>query len=395
MVSIESIRPNVDKLSINEKTVYIVGTAHVSQHSADLARDTILEIKPDSVAVELCESRIRSLRNPDRWKNTNIVDVIRQGRTYALIAQLMLASFQKRLGQKLNVQPGSEMLAAVEAAEASQSTIVLADRDISITLKRTWAAIGWIRLFKLIYQIVKGLFEKHEVSKEEIERLKSQDALSELMREFSEAMPRVRTALIDERDRYLAHQIKNAPGSTIVAVVGAAHVPGISRCIGEDFELDSLMTLPKKSKVAAVVGWSFPAIIIASLIYSFIVVGSDAARDMIVAWFWITGFFGALGAAVAAAHPLTVLTAFIAAPIASLNPFIAAGWVAGIVEALVRKPRVSDLENIADDMASLRGIYSNHVSRTLLIVASTNIFVMIGMAVGAREILTFMTGGPQ
>lgn len=391
MAYLESVRPNVDRLSLGEKTIYIIGTAHVSQDSADLAREVINDLKPSSVAVELCDSRMRSLKNPDRWKNTNIVDVIRQGRTYALIAQLMLASFQKRLGHKLNVKPGSEMLAAVEAAEANNAAIVLADRDISITLKRTWAAIGVIRAFKLIYQIVKGLFEKHEISQDEIERLKSKDALSELMSEFSEAMPTVRVALIDERDRFLAAQIKSAPGPLVVAVVGAAHVPGISKYIDEETDLEPLMQLPRKGKAAAIMGWSIPALIVASLIYSFVVAGSDTARDMLVAWFWITGLSGAMGAAVAAAHPFTVLAAFLAAPIASLNPFIAAGWVAGIVEAVVRKPRVSDLENIADDLASLKGIYSNHVSRTLLIVASTNIFVMIGMALGAREILSFLS----
>lgn len=393
MSSLESIRPNLDKIVLSEKTIYIVGTAHVSQQSADLARDAIQEFNPSSVAVELCESRMRSLKNPDRWKNTNIVDVIRQGKTYALLAQLMLASFQKRLGQKLNVQPGSEMMAAVKAAEDRGAEVVLADRDISITLKRTWVAIGWIRLFKLIYQIVKGLFDKHEISAEEIERLKSQDALSELMREFSEAMPTVRTALIDERDKYLAEKIRNAPGPVVVAIVGAAHVPGISHWIKEETDLAPLMILPKKGRLTALVGWSVPVLIIAGFIYSFMVAGSDAARDMLVAWFWITGLFGAVGAAVAAAHPFTVIAAFIAAPFASLNPFIAAGWVAGIVEAVVRKPRVSDLENIADDLSSLKGIYTNHVSRTLLIVASTNIFVMIGMAVGAHELVSFMSGG--
>jgi pheromone shutdown-related protein TraB len=382
---------NVEVIELEGRTIHLVGTAHVSRSSVDLATQVIAEVQPESVCVELCESRFRSLTCPERWRSTNIIDVIRQGRTYTLFAQIMLASFQRRLGKKLSIEPGAEMKAAIEAARGVNAELVLADRDISITLKRTWSAFGFFTLMKLIYAIVRGMFDRKELNEIEIERMKGSDALEEVMREFTSLFPSIRKTLIDERDIYLANKISAAPGKSIVAIVGAAHVPGILRMLGQSTDLRDLEAVPAKRLSTKLAGWSIPAIVIGSVAYSFIFAGSGTVSDMMLAWFWITGFCGALGAAVVCAHPITVITAFIAAPFASLNPFIAAGWIAGIAEALIRKPRVGDLEQIADDVSSLRGIFSNHVTRTLLIVASVNIFVMIGMMLGAKEVITHLS----
>jgi pheromone shutdown-related protein TraB len=303
----------------------------------------------------------------------------------------MLASFQRRLGKKLAIEPGAEMKAAIDAARSANAELVLADRDISVTLKRTWSAFGFFTLMKLIYAVVRGMFDRKELNECEIERMKGADALEEVMREFTALFPSIRRTLIDERDIYLASKISAAPGKSIVAVVGAAHVPGILQMLGKPTDLSELETVPPKRLSTKLAGWSIPAIVIGSVGYSFMFAGSSTVSDMMLAWFWITGFCGALGAAVVCAHPITVITAFIAAPFASLNPFIAAGWIAGISEALIRKPRVGDLEQIANDVSSLRGIFSNHVTRTLLIVASVNIFVMIGMMLGAREVVTHLS----
>ena len=392
-MEIVSVEPNVDKLVLDGRTIYLVGTAHVSESSSALVERVISQIQPATVAIELCEGRYRSLQDPDRWKNTNIVTVIREGRANILLAQLMLAAFQKKIAGKLSIRPGAEMLRAASAAERIGAKLTMCDRDISVTLKRTWAGVGFIGMMKLIYAMVSGLFIKQEIASDEIERLKSSDALEELMREFTEALPDVRTSLIDERDQYLAMKIKSSPGESIVAVVGAAHIPGIKKWIEKDVDLAPISIIPKKSIATQIFGWSIPAFFAASLVYSFLVLGSDTSAAMFRAWFWMTGLFGALGAALAQAHPLTVVSAFLAAPFASLNPFIAAGWVAGLVEAIIRKPRVGDLENIANDMSSVRGVFANRVSKTLLIVAFTNIFVMVGMVVGVKQVVSIASTG--
>lgn len=390
------IKPNVDLFTEEGKEIYVVGTAHISSQSVDLVQETIDEVLPETVAVELCDGRLKSLKDPDRWKNTNLVTIIRQGKAHILLAQLLLAGYQKKLGKNLSIKPGAEMLAAVKIAEEQGRGIVLADRDINVTLKRTWASLGLLGLMKLSFSTLKSLVDKDgSVTEEEIERLKSADALAEVMKEFSEALPQVRTALIDERDAYLTELIRTSPGKKVVAVVGAAHVPGIKRLINSPIDLAAISSPPKPSLLKKVVGWSVPILIVVGMVYSFATAGSETFTEMFKTWFWFTALFGAVGAAIVRAHPLTILSAFIGAPFAALNPFIAAGWIAGLVEAMVRKPQVKDLESIVDDMATVSGMLRNRVSRTLVIVASTNLFVMAGMGVAGIKVYQIATEHPS
>lgn len=378
MVEVQSFRDNVDLLKLGDRSIYLIGTAHVSQSSADLATEIIQEIKPDSVAVELCEARYKSLQNPQRWKNTDIISVIREGKAYVLLAQLMLAGFQKKLGKHLKVKPGAEMMAAIAAAEGIDAEKVMADRNIKITLKRTWGSVGFFSMLRLILAMTAGLFYTKEVEEEEIERLKSADALEELLKEFSDILPDVRTSLIDERDQYLAAKIAAAPGQTIVAVVGAGHVPGIKKWIDQEIDLEPLETLPPPRKIARIIAWTIPIAVIMLILLGFLDQGKAKSFEMLEMWFWINASLGGIGALMALAHPLTVAAAFIAFPFTSLNPCIAGGWVAGLVEAVIRKPRVSDLENIAEDVCTVRGFWSNRVSKILLVICLTNLMGTLG-----------------
>ncbi len=387
---------NIDKISLDGREIYLVGTAHVSAQSVELVESVISQVGPDAVAVELCEGRLRSMKDPDRWKNTNIATVVREGRAHVLLAQLLLAAYQRRLGLKLNIKPGAEMMAAVNAAERLGIHCSLADREISITLRRAMASLGVIGLFRILYAGLVSMLQKpQEVTEEEIERLKSTDAMEEVLREFGALLPDLRRALIDERDIYLAQKIREVDGTRVVAIVGAAHVPGIKNHIDTPADLGPISIVPPKSLMLRIIGWSIPALIVAGLVYGLATSGVETFTRMLTTWFWITGIAGALGAAVVRAHPLTVIASFVAAPIAALHPLLATGWISGLVEAIVRKPRVRDLETIMDDMSSMRGMLSNRVSRTLLIVASTNLFVMIGMIFGAREMLSIASGKPS
>ena len=110
---------------------------------------------------------------------------------------------------------------------------------------------------------------------------------------------------------------------------------------------------------------------------------------MIISWVVINSVLGGLGALIALAHPLSILTAVVVSPVTSLNPFIAAGWVAGLTEATIRKPRIADLEGIGDDITSIKGFYRNRVSRILLVMCLTNLFGTIGTFVGLERIISF------
>lgn len=380
--------PNVDLLDVNGKQVVLVGTAHVSRASAELAEQVIRQVKPASVAVELCYSRYSSLKDPDRWKNTDIVKVIRSGKAYVLLGQLILGSFQKRIGEQLGIKPGEEMMRAVKAAEDTGAEVVLADREIATTLRRTWGRMGIFSTFKVMGAMLGSMFSKEEISEEEIERLKSSDVLEEAVKELSGALPEVRATLIDERDQYLAAKIQDANGPTIVAIVGAGHVPGIRKYLGTPLDLEPLETLPPPRLWTRVLGWAIPALIVALIAGIFWHWGSLAGLKALGTWALVTGIAGALGAVIALAHPLTILASFVAAPIAALHPLIATGWVAALVEAWVRKPRVSDFETLADEIGTLRGLYSNRVSRVLLVMVLTNLAVMISQSVFLGGALT-------
>ena len=384
------VKPNVDRITLGNKVIHLVGTAHVSAKSEELAEEVIREIKPDTVAVELCDARYQSLLDPQRWRNMDIVQVIRSGKAYVLMAQLMLAAFQKKLGNQLQIKPGAEMMKAISVANDINASIALVDRDVKITLKRTWASVGFFTTIKLLFAMVAGIFTTKTITAEEIEKLKSTDALAALMEEFSVALPGVRTALIDERDQYIAAKIRSISGDSIVAVIGAGHIPGIKHWLNHEVNIEELETMPAKGALKKILVWLIPALFLASILYGCQSSGTHTSMSMVAAWFWIHVVCAGLGAALIFAHPLTVLSAALASPFTSLTPFIRSGWVAGLVEATLRKPRVSDLESITDDIASMKGLWKNRVSRILLIVASTNLFGTIGTVLSLSKIASML-----
>ncbi|MGI9343355.1 MAG: TraB/GumN family protein [Gammaproteobacteria bacterium] len=387
------IEQNVDLIEHEGRSFFIIGTAHVSEDSADLVEKVIRERDPDTVAVELCESRFESLSNPERWKETDIYTVIKSGRAYVLMAQLALSTFQKRLADEFGVRPGEEMHRAIKVSEETGAELHLADREIRTTLKRAWSTAGFWTLLKVLYQTILSTFHAQEISKEDIEKMKSGDELAMVLDEFSGSLPGVKVALIDERDKYLAEKIRNAPGDTVVAMVGAAHVPGIKRAFGAAVDLTMLDELPPPKKIFKIIGWGIPLLVLGLIVAGFVTSGRETTEQMVLAWVVANGVSAAIGTIVALAHPLTIIAAFLAAPITSLNPTIAAGWVCGLVEAYLRKPRVADLENIGDDMTTLRGIWGNRVIKVLLVVVLANLGSSVGTFIGVGWVATLLGRG--
>lgn len=389
----DDLPENVHLFETDGREIYIVGTAHVSAKSAELVESVVRDVQPDSVAVELCAPRFRALKNPEEWKKTDIVQVIRQGKTYLLLAQLLLSGFQKKIGQKLGVQPGLEMLRAVQVAEELGAETVLADREVSITLRRTWGALGFWGGLKLLGTLLAESFAPSEdLSEEEIERLKTADVLEEAMQEFANALPTVRESLIDERDKYLASKIRSAPGNKVVAVVGAGHVPGITKYIGQEIDLAPLEIVPPPSPWVKILSWGIPLAILGLIIYGSVTAGTKVGGQMLMDWVLIHSVLAGLGAVLAFAHPITILVSAIASPFTSANPAIAVGWVAGLVEATIRKPRVEDFEALSKEPMGLKLIYSNRVTRVLLTVILTNLLGSLGTFLSGGVILSRLPG---
>jgi len=373
-------------LEYEDRQITLVGTAHVSKESADLVETVIKEENPDTVCIELCDSRYQSIVKKNQWQETDIVKVIREKKAFLLLSNLLLAHFQKKIGDKLGVKPGEEMMRAIKSAESVNAQVHLADRDIRTTLSRTWRLMRFWTKIKLAAQLVMSIGDADKLEKEDIEKMKEKDVLDTLLSELGESLPELRHVLIDERDQYLAHKIRTAPGKRIVAVVGAGHVPGIQKCWNESVDLDALEEIPPKGRFLDVIKWGIPCLIVALIIAGFFLAGPGASADMIKWWVLANAVFAGLGATAVLAHPLTILSAVVASPITSLNPMIAAGWVSGLIEALLKKPKVKDFEELREDISSLKGFWKNKITRILLVVVFTN----LGSAVGAFVAIPLM-----
>jgi pheromone shutdown-related protein TraB len=376
-----SLPERVSHVKVDDKDVYLVGTAHLSQESVQDVRTTIEQVRPETICVELCKSRHQAITQADTWSKMDIFKVIREKKAVFLLAQLIMTSFYRRLGEKLHIQPGAEMLEGIRLAEETKARLVLADRDIEITLKRVWGYLGFWSKLKLAMQLTMGIFIQDEIDADTIEVLKQKDQLEGIMAEFADKFPEIKRRLIDERDTYLAQKIRSAPGKTVVAVVGAGHVKGILGEIQQEHDLTELTRLPPKSIWPKIVGWGVPLLIFALLVYGF-TKGTAHGFGNIYIWILVTGGLSAVGAALAMAHPLTILSAFLAAPITTLHPLIAAGWVAGLVQAFIKRPKVSDLEDLPNAISTLKGFWTNPVTRILLVVALANLGSMLGSYVG-------------
>ncbi|HOG17401.1 MAG TPA: TraB/GumN family protein [Syntrophales bacterium] len=380
---------NIQRIETGGKRIVLVGTAHISRESVALVERTIDEERPDTVCVELCRDRYEALRQQDSWREMDIVKVIRQKRTSLLLSQLLMSSFQKRLAKKFNIRPGEEMMRALAKAEEIGARMVLADRGIRVTMLRTWRKMGFWTKTKLLTEMLASPFIGEEVTEEEIEKLKQSDVLEIALQAVGEKMPSLKTTLIDERDLYLAHEIGAAPGEKIVAVVGAGHVPGIVRNFGREIDIDALNTVPPPGLWSRFFGWGFSLGIIILFAAGFFYSGSQASLNMIKWWTIITSACAALGAAMLLAHPLTIVASAAAAPITTLHPLIAAGWVAGLTEASLRKPQVKDFLALADDITTLYGFVRNKITRILLLVAVVNLTTSVGTFVAIPVMMRF------
>ncbi len=386
-------------IEVVREGIVVVGTAHISATSVIEVEQTIRERKPAKVLVELDARRLVALQDPEAWHKTDIIQVLREGKQHLFMLQLYLASVQAQMGRETGVVPGSELLKAIQVADEVGAQVVLIDRDISVTLKRGFAALGfWTRL-KLFSKLWLEFLTPvaGEAPKLDIEALLKTDVITQMTEEFAKTAPGIKYALIDERDAYMASHIhEQATGASVVAVVGAGHVPGIKRHLAAPADIPVRAPLelapPKRLTVGKVIGWAIPMVIVGFFVYLALDGRFTQLKDELSMFVLITGGFSALGCALAMGHPLSILTAFFAAPIGVLHPLVATGWFSGLVEAKVRTPKVADFEAIKK-IETLGEFWRNGVVRILLVTALTNVGAMISTTiVGYRVYQTL--GGP-
>lgn len=373
------------RLNYNEKEIILIPTAHVSSESADLVRETIKEEDPDSICIELDDQRYKNLKNPDAWKNTNIIDIIKQKKVTLLIANLILSSYQKNIAKKLKTKPGQEMVEGIKASEEMGKDLVLADRDIQKTFMRIWRKMGFFEIIKLFFSLM-AVDDDEEVSEEDLQKLIERDNLELAIENMGKDYPEIAATLLHERDKYLAYNIKNAPGKKVIAILGAAHTPGVEKEIFKDQDIEELNKVPPKRLSSKIIPWIIPILIIVLIAIGFRQ-NSDTGVDQIKSWFLFNSVFAGAFTALCLPHPLSILTAFVMAPFTSMNPMLACGWFAGIVEATLKKPTVEDVNNIPDDVFSIKRWIKNKFLKALLVVILANLGSSIGTIIAGSKII--------
>lgn len=386
---------SVTELVHDGTTYFVVGTAHVSQTSVDEVRSVIEEVKPDVVCVELDQTRFDAITKDSAFRDLDVFKVVREGRTLYLLAHLALASYQRRIGASLGVKPGAELLAAVNAAKEKGIPVELIDRDINITLKRTWANLGLWKRSVLLSSLIVGWDDGGKgdpVTERTVEDLKEPKALSEMLAELGKAVPQIKTPLIDERDQYLATKAVAAGKGkkVVVAVVGAAHVPGMKEHWGAPIDLAPLEKLPPPSFIWRAIKWLVPALFLAAIIWGWKSSDQTSISEMMLAWILPTSIGAGLMTLLAGGSILTILAALVVAPVAAIHPLLGTGMVTGVVEAWRRKPNVADCERLPDDIQSWRGFWKNPVTRILLIAVASGIGTAVGFWVGVGWVASLL-----
>jgi len=381
---------DVQFVSKNGREFIIVGTAHISRQSADLVKEVITNENPDTVCIELDEKRYKALSEKNRWENLDLKTIIKEKQLSTLLMNLVLASYQKKLGEKLGVAPGTELLEAAQTAKQLDIPIELCDRDVRITLRRSWNSMNFWQKIKFLTSGLAGLLEKQELTEEKLAELKSKDVLSEMMEELGKVMPVLKRVLIDERDTFLAEKMKRSNGNKVVSVVGAGHVNGILSHLKNDTEVDlsEIEKIPTSAPVGKIIGWGIPAIIVTSIIYIGYTKGLTEAGDSAIFWILANGIPSALGAIIALAHPVTIITSFLAAPFTSLTPVIGAGYVAAFVQAYFQPPLVKEFQNVMSDFSHPVKWWKNRLLKVFLVFILTSLGSIIGTYVGFFEIIT-------
>lgn len=396
----ETVQEPLTRVATPHGNITLLGTAHVSRQSAAKVKELLSEGEFDAVAVELCPSRYQSLIDPDAMSRMDLLQVLRQGKAAMVTATLAMGAYQQRLADQFGIRPGEEQRTAIAIAQEMHMAVLLIDRDIGITLKRTARNLPWWKRWTLLSGLLMSLVSREEVDEEEIERLKEGDMLETTFAEFAHDRQDLFEPLIAERDRYMAARLleeqQAAAHGEILAVVGAGHLKGITAQLQEGIKLPEQATralddVPAPARWPKFIPWLIVVLVLIGFYIGFRR-SPELGWQLVADWVLINGGLSAIGAAVAAAHPLTVVTAFLAAPLTSLNPTVGAGMVTAAAEIFFRKPRVGDFSQLRKDTTELKGWWRNRVSRTLLVFLFSTLGSAAGTYIAGFKIFGRLTG---
>lgn len=355
------------QLQLNNKVITLVLTAHVSKQSVIDVQETIDQIQPDCICIELDDKRLDSINNPKDLSSMKLIDVIKEKKVAMVVVNYILANYQKKMAEHMDSGVGDEMREGMKQASTLNVPLHTIDRDIQTTFNRIWHSLSFFEKTNLIVSFIAMMFDDQELNEEELLKMKQEDILNEALKEISEQFPTVARILVTERDQYMAQKIKDAPGSNVVAIIGAAHANGIIHHLQQpDIQTTELEVIPKSSLLSKIIKYLLPILLFSLIFFT-------SGINKVGSWLLIAAGASALGAILMLAHPITILVSFLTAPISTLSPVLSVGWFAGLSEAHFRAPTVGDFNSLNEDARSIKKALKNNILRTLLIMIVTSL----------------------
>lgn len=362
------------QIQLQDKLITLIETAHVSKNSVDEVKDTIELIKPDHICIELDNQRAAKINTPVDYSSMKLIDVIKEKKIILVAVNYILSQYQKKVASTMDSNVGDEMRMGIKIAKETSTPVSYIDRDIQITFKRIWSHLSFFEKMKILFSMINS--EEASLSEEDIEHLKQEDVLNNALKEVSEAFPTVHRILVTERDQYMAQSIKNAPGNNVVAIIGAAHGPGIEHFLSQpDIQLESLEVIKPQSTVTKIIKWMLPIAFMLFILFAFGFNTNGLAK--LGSWIIYLSIASAIGAAICLAHPVTILVSFLTAFISAISPVFSVGWFAGISEAYFRAPTVGDFNTLNEDAKHIKTALKNNILRTLLVMVMTSLFSVL------------------
>lgn len=396
-MNILKITDTITKLEFEDRVITLIGTAHVSKNSVEDVKNLIEVENVDHICIELDESRYENATKEQDWTSLDLKTVFKQGKGFLLLVNLALSSYQKRLGDKTGIKPGEEILKAAELAKEKNIPFSFCDREIQATLKRAWRKSSFYNKIKLLSYLLQSSFSNEEISEKDLEDLKNQDNLSSLLNELSKHLPMIKTVLIDERDQFLAKKIFTSPGKRIVAVVGAGHCPGIIENMKAleaktiDINTQKLSFVPQKSKLSKALPYIIPTIIVAIILVGAFTGNFNQTVQAFKYWVIVNAGLTGIMAILSLAHPINIIASMILAPFTSLNPTIGVGFISAIIQVSLKKPRVSDAQELHEQISKVKKWYSNRILHAFLVFIATSIGSAIGTFVAFPMLISIIS----
>ncbi len=378
----------MDIRKINDN-ITLVGVDYLEEGKLDFELISLVEeFEPDVVGLAICEKRFETMEEKEKWLDKPLIPAYKEGDIGTLIYQTFIESVRENLRKFKKVEAETHIAELVDLADSLKVDVEFIDRDITLTLKRAYSNMSILEKLKMMWYLKSAMISFSDDTKSEsVEGMEDQDDLVEgVLVALDRFAPSVADRVRKERGEYIAKKIYQlSKERKILSVLPGSKI---------DVVIEDLEKLKKKEKEGSIKGYSHleqvgkklykkalhyvpHVLLIGFAVYLFFFSETLNIWQAWIYWVLVVGGMSALGSALVKGHPISIIISFILAPIMSLT-LHGPGWVAGYVEARVRKPKIKDINDLTSSK-SLNEFLSNNLVRPVMVGVFANMFTWIGL----------------